>query len=396
MRLLHELGRIKLIMRANMHLAVEAVGAKYGGGAVVLGDVVRAAIRCGEIERITIFCSPRNVRMFDMPHSQKLFEIPRPYAEGSALGRFYWLNHGLKEDVKAVKADMVACMNGIGSSPERIPMSVFIQQALPFCDEALGRCDLRTKIRMRTIGSLMKRSCNNAALIVTQTPTMSDWIRSACELTNVQIMVVKPWGDQVGMDTEQGGSVAAMLHVPAHLRLLYVGSSSRYKNLECLLSALPEIRRRTPGATLFLTCPADHPFCQSPGAIGLGYLGGNALRAAYHNATILVMPSLVESGNITLTEAMTMGTPIVAADRAYARDLCGDAAVYFDPNRPAELAAVISDLILNEEKRRDLVRRGFEAVSMGRSERHYDHMMERLVALWRRPLRSASNGFLSL
>jgi hypothetical protein len=325
-----------------------------------------------------------------MPSCQKLFEVPRPYAEGSALGRIYWLNCGLKEDLKALKADMVACMSGIGSSPERVPMMVYIQQALPFCDEALGRCDLRTKIRIRTIGSLMKRSCNNAALIVTQTPTMSDWIRSACELTNAQIMVVKPWGDQVGMDSEQGGSVALMLHVPAHLRLLYVGSSDRYKNLECLFSALPEIRRRTPGATLFLTCPADHPLCKSTGAIGLGYLGGSALRSAYHLATVLVTPSLVESGNLVLTEAMAMGTPIVAADRPYSRELCGDAAVYFDPNRPAELAAAITDLLEHDEKRRALVRRGFEAVSKGRSERPYDHMMERLVALWRKPLGSSA------
>lgn len=382
---------VQSIMSKRLHLAVEAVGAKHGGGAVVLGDVLRAAIRCGEIERITVFCSPRNARNFDMPHSQKLFEVPRPYAEGSALGRLHWLKCGLREDVKALKVNIVACMSGIGSSPERIPMMVFIQQALPFCYEALARCDLRTKIRMWTIGSLMKRSCNNAALIVTQTPTMSDWIRSACELTNMQIMVVKPWGDQVGMDSEQGGSVASMLSVPAHLRLLYVGNSSRYKNLECLFSALPEIRRRTPGATLFLTCPADHPLCKSTGAIGLGYLGGSALKSAYQLATILVTPSLVESGNLILTEAMAMGTPIVAANRAYARDLCGDAAVYFNPDRPTELATAISDLLEHDEKRRDLVRRGFEAVSLGRSERPYDHMMRRIVALWPSPYGQASN-----
>lgn len=374
-----------------MHLAVEAVGAKYGGGAVVLGDVLRAAIRCGDIEKITVFCSPRNTRNFDMPHSQKLFEVPRPYAEGSALGRLHWLKRGLRKDVKMLKANMLVCMSGIGSSPARVPMMVFIQQALPFCYEALGRCDLRTQIRMRTIGNLMKRSCNDAALIVTQTPTMSNWIQSACKLANMQIMVVKPWGDQVGMDSEQGGSADAMRNVPAHLRLLYVGNSSRYKNLECLFSALPEIRRHTPGATLFLTCPATHPICKKTGAVGLGYLGGSALRSAYQLATLLVTASLVESGNLILTEAMAMGTPIVAADRAYARDLCEGAAVYFNPDQPAELAAAITDLLKHEEKRCDLVRRGFEVVSEGRSERPYDHMMRRLVALWRSPNGHASH-----
>ena len=257
-------------------------------------------------------------------------KFPGPTRRNRLLAGFSWLIRGLKEEVKTLKPDILVCMNGIGSSPERIPMVVFIQQALPFCREALERCDLRTKIRIRTIGSLMKRSCNNAGLIVTQTPTMIEWIRSACPLTNDQFMVVKPWGDQVGMDSEQGGSVAGMLSVPSHLRLLYVGNSSRYKNLERLLSALPEIRRHTPGLTLFLTCPADHPACKNPGVVGLGYLGGEFLRSAYRLATVFVTPSLVESGGLILTEAMTMGTPIVAADRAYARESCGDAAVYFD------------------------------------------------------------------
>ena len=106
-------------------LAVEAVGAKHGGGAVVLGDVLRAAIRCEDIERITVFCSPRNVRSFDMPLSQKLFEVPQPYAEKSVLGRIHWLNRGLKGSVMALKADLVVCMNGIGKPPRTSPHDRF-------------------------------------------------------------------------------------------------------------------------------------------------------------------------------------------------------------------------------------------------------------------------------
>lgn len=368
-------------MGRGLHLAIEAVGAKHGGAAVVLGDVLRAAIRCGDIERITVFCSPRGVRKFEMPHCPKLFEVPQPQAEASRLSRFRWLTRGIKEGAEALRADIVLCMNGIGCAPDRVPMTVYIQQALPFCEEALSRCDWRTKVRIKTIGTLMKKSCNSAALIVTQTPMMSDWIRSACQTANKQIMVVKPWGDRVGMDSEQGGSAAAMLGVPAHLRLLYVGDCSRYKNLECLLSALPEIRRRTAGATLFLTCPPDHPFCRNAGVTGLGYLGGNTLECAYRLATVFVTPSLVESGGLILTEAMTMGTPIVAADRAYARECCGDAAVYFDPYEPPELASAVCDLLENEDKRREMARRGFEVMSTGRSEKPYDRMMQGLVTL---------------
>ena len=347
----------------------------------MLGDVLRAAVRCSEVGRITVFSSPRDVRRFDMPFSEKIVEVPRSYAEESVIGRLHWLTRGVQAGVRALSPDMLVCMSGIGESQTSVPTAVFIQQSLPFCDEALRRCDSRTRIRIMVIGRLMKRSARNAALVVTQTSSMGDWIRQAYGLTDARIMVVKPWGDEIGMDSEQGGSINAMLRVPAHLRLLYVGNSSPYKNLECLLVALPEVRRRAPGTTLFLTCPPDHRLCRATGAVGLGYLGGSALRSAYQLATVFVTPSLVESGNLTLVEALTMGTPIAAADRPYARDLCGDAAVYFDPDRPAELAAIISDLIEDEAKRQRLSRRGLEVASIGRSEKPYDSMIERFCAL---------------
>ena len=371
----------EFVLEVRLHLAVEAVGVKHGGGAVVLSDVLRAAVRCSNVERITVFSSPRNVRRFDMPGSEKIIEIPRPYAEKSVIGRLHWLTRGVQEEVRALRPDLLLCMSGIGKTCEPVPMVVFIQQSLPFCDEALARCGLWTKIRINTIGRLMKRSATHAAMIVTQTPSMSEWVRQACGLRDKKIIVVKPWGDEIGMNSEQGGSVNEMLRVPSHLRLLYVGNSSPYKNLECLQAAFAEVRRRVPGTTLFLTCPSDHPFCKTAGVVGTGYLGGSALRSAYELATVFITPSLVESGNLTLVEAMKMGTPIAAADRPYSHDLCGDAAVYFNPHCPTELATAISNLIQNQAARQKLSRRGLELASMGRSERPYDYMMERFCTM---------------
>src|SRR3546814_3168433 len=41
---------------------------------------------------------------------------------------------------------------------------------------------------------------------------------------------------------------------------------------------------------------------------------------------------------------MTRGLPILAAERPYARSLCGDAAIYFDPSTAASLDAAIGEL----------------------------------------------------
>ena len=79
------------VQLSSFHLAVDAVGAKYGGGAVVLSDVLNAAIRCSAIGKVTVLCSPRKLRRFELPVSPKLAEIECAAAEATFLGRMHWL-----------------------------------------------------------------------------------------------------------------------------------------------------------------------------------------------------------------------------------------------------------------------------------------------------------------
>lgn len=52
----------------------------------------------------------------------------------------------------------------------------------------------------------------------------------------------------------------------------------------------------------------------------------------------VVMPSTTESFCFPLAEATALGLPIVAADSPFARELCGDAALYVPPGDPDALA----------------------------------------------------------
>ncbi len=129
-------------------------------------------------------------------------------------------------------------------------------------------------------------------------------------------------------------------------RLLYVGNQSRYKNVMLIAQAV-ELPARLPGLSIFLTLPADHPFSRQQGFTGLGYLTGPELSEAYSRADALVLPSFQETVALPLLEAMSAGTPIIAADRPYAREMCGTAALFFDPWSPSSLASCI-ELVLTD------------------------------------------------
>lgn len=92
----------------------------------------------------------------------------------------------------------------------------------------------------------------------------------------------------------------------------------------------------------------------------LGYVTDGELRALYENATGFIFPSLYEGFGLPPLEAMAMGCPVVCSNAASLPEVCGEAAMYFDPSDAAALATLMRRLMSNEEERDKLVRLGHE------------------------------------
>ena len=74
-------------------------------------------------------------------------------------------------------------------------------------------------------------------------------------------------------------------------------------------------------------------------------------------AELVLAPSKLESFGLTYVEALALGTPVVAADRDFAREICGDAALYAD----ADDGAALAERVLEAGARREqLAARGSE------------------------------------
>ena len=73
----------------------------------------------------------------------------------------------------------------------------------------------------------------------------------------------------------------------------------------------------------------------------LGILNPDEVDYALRASDLTVFPSLAESFGLGLAESMAVGCPVAVADRPYALDVCGEVAVYFDPNDPASIARTV-------------------------------------------------------
>jgi glycosyltransferase involved in cell wall biosynthesis len=86
------------------------------------------------------------------------------------------------------------------------------------------------------------------------------------------------------------------------------------------------------------------------------------LAELYASAKMFVFPSRLEGFGLPGLEAMSVGTPVIAARAGSLPEVYGEAAEYFDPNSTIELAETIEKLWNNETQQKELIEKGFEQI----------------------------------
>jgi len=132
---------------------------------------------------------------------------------------------------------------------------------------------------------------------------------------------------------------------PRHF--LYVGDDEPRKNLATLREAH---RRYAEGAGAEALPLVLAGIDELPDAERLAEL--------YSQAAALVHPSLHEGFGLTPLEAMTTGTPVIAARSPGVTEVCGEAALYVDPRDPEDLAQQLTRVAGDPALRSDLGERG--------------------------------------
>jgi glycosyltransferase involved in cell wall biosynthesis len=140
--------------------------------------------------------------------------------------------------------------------------------------------------------------------------------------------------------------------------VLAVGSLTPHKNLEVIARAAA----RLGGMPLHVAVAGavdERVFGRdglpTGGALKLlGYVSDGQLRALYENAAAFVHPSLYEGFGIPPLEAMALGCPVIASNAASIPEVCGDAALYFEPHAAEQLAQLIERVVAEDDLRASL------------------------------------------
>lgn len=242
-------------------------------------------------------------------------------------------------------------------------------------------------------------ACNCATRVAAAFPWVGDDLAENFGVPRGKIAVI-PWGVSTTLRSSPSAEdlerVRSRYDLPARFAF-YPASPWPHKNHTRLIQALKVLRDRDCDIGLVLS-GGENVFNRSAWSdlrrkiseMGLddrirlpGYIDSDDMRAVYQLASIVVAPTLFEAGSGPVAEAWVEGVPAACSDIPMLRGHAEDAALFFDPFRPPDIADKMQALLKDAKLRSDLVAAGkkrLESYSWDKCAQGYFSLYRELAA----------------
>ncbi len=381
-----------------MTVLVNIVASKFGGGVTLLRALAGELARLPPRHRFVFFVSPEQADPgFPLP-SHLEWRVAAPGRAGP-LGRLWWDQVAMRRLLRREGADVLYSLGNFAMFRCPVPQLLLVQTPVYLSDlyrrVCLARWDWRYRARYRLRRWLLCRSVAAADLVLVPSDSMREMLSREMPLPDgkVKVNYLGPGLGAVERDARD---------YQGPIRLLYPTYYGDYKNVGAALEAV-KILREQQGNRYRLVTTADlsenrkqanprawareHPLWEElrqQGAVeSLGLVRPEAMQDLYRSCHLLVWPTLAESFGFPLVEALACGLPVVASDISVNRELARDAALYFDPLSPAELAARVREIVENPALRQTLQGRGRLCAGAFSWRGHAERLLEILESLER-------------
>jgi glycosyltransferase involved in cell wall biosynthesis len=218
--------------------------------------------------------------------------------------------------------------------------------------------------------------CQHAAYVCVQAQwTKQDLVRHY-GISEDKIAVI-PWGSVFGAykapSDETRRAVRNKYELPPQY-FVYPAVTWPHKNHEVIIRALHILKEVHNRSAIVYFTGASTEFRSTLEQIAeklavsgqihyLGFLPSEELQAIFKAGTAMIFPSKFEGFGLPILEAFDAHLPVLSSNATTLPEVGKDAALYFDPDAPQELAELMMKMMDDSELRRDMVKKGIRILA---------------------------------
>jgi glycosyltransferase involved in cell wall biosynthesis len=346
-----------------LHLFINAASASAGGGLTYVRNVLPClAVRADT--RVTAVVDPS--LQAEVPQSANIsVSVLNAESTGGVVRRLWYEQSNLPGIVRRSGADVLLSTGNFALYRSPVPQILLSRNALylskHFQRDLRERGDYRLWLDTEVKGWLARWSVGAADCTVAPSATFAEELG---QWTGKNIMSIHHGFNHEAFVRDQSPlSLSVQTNLAAtegSLRLLFVSHYNYYRNFETLLRAIAILKKKLHPrpVRLLLTCklnskdnPGDYRADSAAAlveqlqirdeVVELGSVPYASLHHLYRACDFYVTPAYAETFAHPLVEAMASGLPVIASDLAVHKEICGEAALYFPPFSPEDLAGQV-------------------------------------------------------
>jgi glycosyltransferase involved in cell wall biosynthesis len=350
-----------------MRVLIDALSARQGGGQTYLMNLFRALPVDAGFE--VLVAAPTTLPLPDGQPAVRRLRIRWPVT--NPILRGIWQRWILPHALRRFKIDVLFVPGGVVWThvPRRCRLVTMFRNMIPFDMVQRARYPLGyQRLRNWVLERIMLQSMIRADLVI----FVSEHARQVIEARaprQVRAGVVIPHGVNDAFRMIPGALLPRPTGLPPGPYLLYVSTLDYYKAQVEVVRGFALARKQRHGPEKLVLVGAENPqygrlvrreialLGLQNDVIVMGQVPYNELPAFYQHAAINLFASESENCPNILLEALASGRPVLSSNIPPMPEFGGDAALYFDPRSPEDLAQCLLTAFDDRRLMADLAKR---------------------------------------
>jgi glycosyltransferase involved in cell wall biosynthesis len=356
-------------------LGIDASNIRAGGGITHLVEVLNAAQpEAYDFEKVLVWGGTKTLdRLPEKPWLQKVSD---PLLDRALPFRLYWQRFKLAQLARLAGCDLLFVPGGSYGGGFR-PFVTMSQNLLPFQWSEADRYGFSWMLlKLLGLRWSQTRTFRRADGVIFLTEYARDAVTQITKPLNGLTTIV-PHGVNADFDCPpRAQRKLAEYSTQKPIRILYVSIVTVYKHQWHVAEAIAGLRKKGLPVQLDLIGSAYPPALNrlqrsikqlDPAGEFIHYRGSvpySELPQEYKNSDIFVFASSCENMPNILIEAMKAGLPIACSAKGPMLEVLSEGGVYFDPEKPLEIASAIEALLEDTDLRQQKACGAYQRVQL--------------------------------